>query len=214
MDSVTLKDVVSFVITADEEVEQDFITITFQAIETGNDPNKVQADLAVQLKLALDIARPKKAAGEVNITTGNFQISPSYNKKGEISGYHGSVQLIASGTDTKTVAGLTSEIKSMAVSDIQHSVSPALQKSVEEKLAIRAIALWREKAATYATAFGALNSGLINADVRIDNGNHYRPRGRMMAMAASAEMGGGAIEQESGKETLTATVSGTIQLFR
>jgi len=36
----------------------------------------------------------------------------------------------------------------------------------------------------------------------------------MRVMAASASMGGGAMEEEAGKETLTATVSGNIQLVR
>lgn len=212
MSSENTRNVVSFTVSADEEVDQDFITITFQAAESGTDPNKIQTELAKKLKLALDVVRPKKVDGEVNVRNGSFQIRPSYDKKGAINGYYGAVQMVVSGTDTKTVAGFTGEISSMTILDTQHSVSPALRKATEEKLSLAAIALWREKGESYAQAFGSSTYLLVNADVRVDSGNHYPRSHGMRVMAASASMGGGAMEEEAGKETLTATVSGNIQL--
>ncbi len=210
------KDLITFIVTADKEVEQDFITITYQATETGNDPNVIQLALAERMKAALDIARPKKIDGQVNVSTGNFQISPTYDKKGQINGYRGAVQLITSGTDTKTVSGLTGSISTMNVADVQHSVSPGLQKSVEEGLGLEAIQLWRAKGDAYARAFGATSTTLVTADVRVASNNGYNRRGgvRMMAASASLEAAGGSYDDEGGKETLTAHVSGTLQLVR
>lgn len=213
MDTPTQKNAISFSVTAEKEVDQDFITISFSAAESGSDPNKIQAELAKKLKLALDVVRPKKVDGEVNVQNGNFQIRPSYDKKGAINGYYGSVQLIVSGTDTKTVAGLTGEISTMTVQDVQHSISPALRKSVESELTLQAIQKWRDAGSVYVSAFSARTSELIGADISINNGYRGARAFGVRTMAASAPMGGGAMEEESGKETLTATVTGSLQLI-
>jgi predicted secreted protein len=213
MDTEDLKNIISFSITAEREVEQDFITIYFDAVETGSDPNLVQSALAEKLNAALALARPKKSDG-VEVKTGTFQVSPSYNKKNVIDGYHGRVQLIVSGTDTATITGLTAEIKTMNVSGVGRGVSPALRKKVESELAIQAIADWRAKGKEYADAFGAASYSLHNATVNVSSGGYGRRGGvRMMAASASLEsVGGGGYDNESGKEELTASVNGTLQL--
>ncbi len=215
MSNEQMKDVVSFSATASREVEQDFITVTFQATESAADPNKVQLKLAERLKDALDIARAKKAEG-VEVNTGNFQISPTYDKKGAINGYRGVVQLIILGTDTKTISSLTGDISSMNIAGVEHSVSPALRKSVEDSLSLLAIQLWREKAQSYAGAFGANSFTMVNSTIQVNSGyGGYRPRGggmRVMAASASLESGGGSYDEEAGKEEITASVNGSVQL--
>ncbi len=208
MADASLKNVISFVIVTDEEVDQDFISITFSATEKGTDPNAVQASLAVKIKEALDIARPKEVAGQVEVRSGIFQVNPSYDKEGEIDGYEGHITMIVSGTDTKTILGLTGEIKSMTVGDVQQSVSPGLRKQTEQCLAVRAIQNWRDRAKAYADAFGAKAFTLINADISINNRYPAYARGVALAMKSDS----GEIAAEPGKETLTVTVSGTIKL--
>jgi len=208
MADASLKNVISFVITTDEDVVQDFISITFSAIETGPDANAVQASLAVRIKEALDIARPKEVDGQVEVRSGVFQVNPSYDKEGDPDGYQGNITMIVSGIDTKTILALTGEIKSMTVGGVQQSVSPALRKQTEQCLAVRAIQNWRERAKAYSDAFSAKAFTLINADVSINN------RYPAYARSAALEMksADGAISAEPGKETLTVTVSGTIKL--
>jgi len=201
-----LKNVVSFVITVDEDVDQDFISITFSASETGPDANVVQSSLAVKLKDALTIARPKEVAGKVEVRTGTFQINPSYDKDGAINGYQGQVFMMASGIDTITIVELTGLIKSMNVSSVQQSVSADRRKQVEQDLAIKAIQKWREKSKTYADAFGAASFRLINADISFNN------RFPMFRGISASAMGSGEISEEPGKDTITATISGSIQL--
>ncbi len=215
MSNEQMKDVVSFNATSTREVEQDFITVTFQATESAADPNKVQLKLAERLKEALDIARAKKVAGQVDVTSGNFQISPTYDKKGAINGYRGAVQLIILGTDTKTISGLTGDISTMNIAGVEHSVSPALRKSIEDELVLQAIQLWRDKGAAYASAFGYKSFDMVSSTVQVNSGyGGYRPRGgaRLMAASASLESGGGSYEEEAGKEEITASVNGSVQL--
>jgi predicted secreted protein len=203
------KNIISFIITADEDVEQDFITVTFSAAETGLDANAVQALLADRLKAALDIAKPKEAADLVEVKTGAFQIYPTYGTDNKITGYSGNVYLIVSGLDTETILGLTGVIKPMTVSNVQQSISDGLRNSVQQCLAIRAIRKWRDRATAYAGAFDVPTYSLVNADVSIDRG--YYPV-YAMAKAKSAGGGSGEVPSEPGKETLSVTVSGSIQL--
>jgi predicted secreted protein len=103
----------------------------------------------------------------------------------------------------------------MTVAGVEHSISPALRRKVEAKLATEAIGLFREKGNVYAEAFGAKGGSLIQADVRVGGGyrgGKMRSVGAsMMALSASAAP---MVEEEGGKETLQATVTGSIQLVR
>ncbi len=209
MADASLKNVISFVITTDEDVDQDFISITFSATEKGTDPNAVQAALAVKIKEALDIAKPKEVKGQVEVRSGIFQVNPSYDKEGEIDGYQGNITMIVSGIDTKTILELTGQIKSMTVGNVQQSVSPAVRKQAEQCLAVKAIQNWRDRAKAYADAFGAKAFGLINADVSINNRYPAYARSAALEMTKSSD---GQISAEPGTETLTVSVSGTIKL--
>jgi predicted secreted protein len=206
----TLKNVVGFTITADQDVDQDFIAITFSASESGTNANDLQALLATKLKAALDIAKAKEVPGKVEVRSGIFQINPTYNKQGVVSGYIGTVTMVVSGTDSATILALTGTIKTMTVNDVQQSISAARRKEVEQILALKAIKLWRERSKTYSDAFAATSFTLLNADISFNN--RYPTYARSMSVSLEAAGGSGQIAAEPGKETLTITVSGTIQL--
>jgi predicted secreted protein len=206
----TLNNIVSFTISADQDVDQDFISISFTAAVTDPSANTVQEILAARLKDALTIARSKEVKGKVDVKSGLFQVSPIYDKKGVITGYTGNVSLLVSGTDTKTILELTGLIKTMTVGDVQQSISAALRKQVEQDLAIAAIKQWREKSKTYSDAFGSTSFKLVNADIRYNN--RYPTFARAMSASLESVGSSGEISAEPGVETLTITITGTIQL--
>lgn len=209
-----LTNVVSLSATAEKEVEQDLISITFECVQMGPDPQQVQDHLKIFLKEAVQVATPFKSGNKFRIETGGMSVQPQYGTKGEMKGYHGRVTLIISGTDVAGVSKMTTDIKSMAVTDVQMSVSRATRRKHEEALAKTAIKLFRDKANTYAEAFGAKGAALVNATVNVDNGgrHHYRPMRGIKALSVGASAPD--MEVESGKETLSATVNGTIQLVK
>lgn len=208
-----LRNLVTLSASVELEVEQDFIAITFQHVEVGENPRDVQDKLNVALSGALEVARPKKKGKSVQIQTGGVRVTPAYNDEGDMKGYSGSASLIVSGTDTQTISGLTADIVTMTVADVSMSVSPTKRRKYEDGLAKDAIAAFREKANQYAQAFGAKGASLINTNVRVHGG--HRGGGRVVAasaMAYSAKMESPSVDVEFGKETLTASVDGTIQL--
>ena len=200
--------VIAFSVTADQEVEQDFISISFSATETGTDANELQKALAIRVKEALTIAREKQDPGKVDVRSGAFQITPSYNKDGLVNGYEGHGIIIVSGTNTKTITELTGEISSMNVIDVQQGVSKAVRKAVEQDLVLTAIKNWREKSQIYAGAFDSSSYTLINLDIGFNNPSPIYAR----AYAMSTAGGNGQVPTESGTETITVSISGSIQL--
>lgn len=206
-----LRNAITLDATVEREVEQDFITIGFSAIEGGTSPQVVQDALKTRLAEAVAVATPHKKGNAFKVQTGNMSVRPAYNSKGTMTGYTGSVSLIVSGTDMQAVATMTSEIKSMSVSGVELSVSNAKRKKYEDGLAKDAIAAFRAKANMYAEAFGAKGCQLISAVVRVDGG--YRAP-RVSAMRAVAVSAAPNMPVETGKETLSATVSGQIVLVK
>jgi predicted secreted protein len=211
-EAAVTKNVVSVSASVEREVTQDVLSITFQTVQSGPDSATVQENLVHFLTEAVEQAKLKANGDEVRVETGSFGISPRYGKKGAIDGYQGSAEMIVYGTDTKTISQLASEIKVMSVSDIQHSVSRKLRKSFEAELTEEVIAAFREKADQYAKLFGFKGFTLINANVQVGGGyRHSKSAGAMRVMASSAAMVE-SVPTEAGKELVTATVSGSIQL--
>lgn len=200
------KNIISFVATAEEYIEQDFLSITFSGTETGSDAYSVQTALAERQRAALEIARPKQSE-TVEVKSGSFYVYPTYGPDNVINGYSGTFIIIVSGTDTPTITELTGEITSATVANVQQSVSDERRREVQKYLALRAIQNWREKATAYTEAFGEPSYTLVSADININRGYP------IYAMSAKAESaGGGEISTEPGKEEVTVTVTGSIQL--
>jgi predicted secreted protein len=210
-------DVVSLAATAEREVEQDLISITFVTIQSGPDSAKVQEELVRYTNETLELVKPLKKGQQLRVETGGMTVQPRYGKKSTIDGYVGRSTIVVSGTDMKTISGLTGTIKGMSVEGIEFSVSPGLSKRVLKKLTLEAIENFQEKALEVSTAFGAVTSKMINVNVNSGQGrNNYRNvRASAMALSASAapEAGGG-VMAEGGKETLQASVNGSVQLVR
>lgn len=208
-------DIISLSAQADREVQQDLISITFFTAQSGPTAAGVQEQLVLFTNEALAIARAKKKGSQVRVDTGGMTVSPAYDKKGAISGYAGRSTIVVSGTDMETISGLTGEIRGMAVESIDFSISPATAKRVIKKLTLEAIENFQGKAVDVAAAFGAQSYKLVNANVSSGTGrSNYRGTRAMSASLMAGAAPTAAVEVEGGKEQLTASVSGSIQLLR
>lgn len=216
MSDPTTYNIITLDASAEAEVDQDVISITFATTQSGPDSQAVQANLQLFTNEALEIVRPLKKGWQVRVETSGFRVSPGYDKKGAISGYSGRSSITVYGTDMQTISGLVSSIKSMAVENIDFSVSPSKRRAIEAKLSLKAIAAFREKAETYAIAFGGDEVGtykLITAQVHVRGGSRRPMRGAMIAASVSLSASP-SFEAEGGKEELTATVNGSIQVVK
>ena len=201
---------------ASVEVTRDLLSITFTTSRDGADANAVQA----QLKLALDaaLAEAKKAArpGQVDVQTGNFSLYPRYTTpssgKQALNGWQGTAELIVEGRDLATIGALVGRITTMTVGRVGFRLSREAVQRVEADVTAEAIARFRSRADSYVRQFGY--AGYTLREVTVSGSEPGPGPVRMMRMApgAMAAPASDALAVEAGKETVTASVSGTVQM--
>jgi predicted secreted protein len=207
-------DLVSFSTTASVDVTQDLLGITLQAVREGQDAAQVQAQLKAALDAALVEARRSAQEGAMEVRTGNFSLYPRYGKDGRINGWQGQAELVLQGRDSQRVAQTAGRLVGMNITSVGYSVSRQLAEKHEAEVTAQAIRKFRVKGSELATQFGYASYVLKEVSVQAgDLGGGPRPvmyRARAeMAIAADAS-----VPVEAGKTTLSATVSGTVQMLK
>lgn len=206
--------VVNFSTTASIEVTQDLLGITLQAVREGQDAAQVQAQLKAVLDAALAEARKSVQDSALEVRTGNFSLYPRYGKDGRINGWQGQAELVLQGRDSQRVAQTAGRLVGMNITSVGYSVSRQLAEKHEAEMTAQAIQKFRAKGSELATQFGY--AGYVLREVSVQTADvgvgprpvMYRAKAEM-AMAADA-----AVPVEAGKSTLSATVSGTVQMLK
>ena len=215
-DAAPIEGVLSLSASASTEVTRDLLSITFSTSRDGADANAVQAQLKQSLDAALAEAKKAARPGQVDVQTGNFSLYPRYanNPSGgrqSLNGWQGSAELIVEGRDMAAIGQLVGRITTMTVARVGYRLSREASQRVEADIAAQAIAKYRAAAADYAKQFGY--AGYVVREVNVsagDGGPRPVQMARMSAMPASAQSE--ALAVEPGKETVTASVNGTVQM--
>lgn len=215
-DAARTEGVLGLSASASTEVTRDLLSITFSTARDGSDANAVQALLKQALDTALAEAKKAAKPGQVDVQTGNFSLYPRYtsNPSGgrqSLNGWQGSAELIVEGRDMAAIGQLVGRITTMSVARVGYRLSREASQRVEADIVAQAIAKYRAAAAEYAKQFGY--AGFVVREVNVsagDSGPRPLQMARMNAMPASAQ--GEALSVEPGKETVTASVNGTVQM--
>lgn len=213
------QNVVSLSADAQTEVTQDMLSIVLATVREGSDAAAVQSQLRQALDQALVEARKAARAGQLEVRTGNFQVSPRWAnpKPGQpaaIAGWQGRAELVLEGRDLAAISQLAGRLPGLTVSQMAFGLSREARERVEAELAAQAIARFRTRAERYAQAFGF--SGYSVREVTV-SGAESGPSAPvpMFRMARAAPMAAPADESqpaEAGRSLLTVTVSGSIQM--
>jgi predicted secreted protein len=206
------ENVVHLSASASTEVPNDLLTVVFSTRREGPEAAVVQSQLKQALDAALAEARRAAEPGRVEVRTGGFSLAPRYLPKGGTSGWTGQAELIVSGRDAQAVADLTGRIQTMTIARVGWSLSTEARAKVEDGVTAEAVAAFRAKADRTARQFGFTGWLLREANL---GGEGPRPYAQPLAMAraAAAEMDA-PLPVEGGKATVSATVSGSVQLTR
>lgn len=196
--------------TATMEVQKDLLTLVFSTTREGPDAAQVQAQLKTALETALAEVRKAARPGELEVQTGNFSVYPRYNVKGP-AGWGGNAELVIEGRDMAAVSQLAGRIQGMTIARSSFGLSRAQREKVDAELTARAVADFKARAAELARLFGFAGWALREVTVQgVDLPTlHPMPRVAMAATAAAAEA---ALPIEPGKATVSASVSGSVQL--
>jgi predicted secreted protein len=197
--------------SASTEVSNDVLVITFSTQREGPDPAAVQAQLTQALHAALAEARKASQPGQVDISTGNFSVQPRYAPKGEAMKWQGVAELRAEGRDFEALTRLVGRIQSLSVAHVGYRLSREALEKAQAEVSAQAIARFRSQADTYARAFGF--SGVTLRAVEVSTGEGFvPPMPRFRAAAADMAAAAPPLPVEAGKSSVTATVSGSVQM--
>ena len=207
--------VLSLSASATLEVTKDLLTITLQAVREGPDAAAVQAGLKQTLDAALADAKKAAAPGALEVRTGNFAINPRFGKDGKTNGWQGSAELVLEGKDLQRVAQTAGRLNAtMNIVGVNQSLSRELAEKHDAEVSAMAVQQFRTRASELAKAFGFAGYTLREVSVQSGEGAPQpRPMYRMRAeaMMASADS---AVPVEAGKGSVTANVSGSVQMTK
>lgn len=193
------------------EVQQDLLSIFLSTTREGNDAAAVQSQLKTVIDAALTEARSAALAGQLDVRTGNFSVSPRYGRDGKQIGWQGSAELILEGRDFSRISAAAGRIQTLTASGVSFGWSREQRAKVEGEAQALAIARFRARATDIARNFGFTGYSLREVNVN-SNDQGVSPRPRMLAMEARAVAADAPVPVEAGKTSVLVTVSGSVQL--
>lgn len=202
--------VVALTATASVEVSRDLMAVTLSTTREGADAHAVQSALKQALDAALQEARGAARAGQIDVRTGNFSMSPRYTPKGTLSGWQGTAELVIEGRDLSGIGQLAGRIQSMSIARVTQGLSREQREKAEASVTAQAIARYRAQAAEVTQQFGygsyVVREVSVNSN---EQGGGPEPMMRAKVFAAAADA---PLPVEAGQTTVSVTVSGTVQM--
>lgn len=212
------ENVVSLAASASVEVGKDWLTVVFSTTREGADAAAVQLQLKQALDAALAEARKAARPGQLEVQTGAFSLYPRYapvppkSPAGQpaIAGWLGSTELVVQGRDTQAITQLTGRIQTLTIARVGFSLSREAREKVEGEVSAQAIAGFRARADAVARQFGFAGYAVREVTVSSSEPPGF-PQPMMRAQSARA-VADESLPVEAGKATVTATVSGSVQM--
>ena len=198
--------------TASIEVPQDTIAITMSTSKEGSDAVSVQTQLKLALDAALAEAKKDVRPGQLDVRTGSFSLFPRYAAKGGINGWQGTAEIVVEGRDIAAIGALSGRVATMTVANVAFRLSREAARKVEADVVAQAIVRYRSEAADYAKQFGYAGYAIREVTVSTGEGFAGPAPGRVRMAAMSSAVSSEPLAVEPGKSTVTATVSGTVQM--
>jgi predicted secreted protein len=192
------------------EVQQDLLSMTLSTTRDGPDAAVIQGQLKSALDTALAEARKNAQPGQLDVRTGNFNLSPRYTRDGKISGWAGYAEMVLEGRDFPRITQAAGRITTLTVGNVGFALSREQRAKVEAEAQTLAINAFKQKADELAKGFGFAGYTLREVSVNSSSGDPIRPR--MMAAQAKSMASDSAVPVEAGKTNVVVNVSGSVQL--
>ncbi|HOZ66386.1 MAG TPA: SIMPL domain-containing protein [Burkholderiaceae bacterium] len=193
------------------EVQQDTLTISLSTTRESPDSSSLQIQLKAALESALAEAKKAVNGNGMAVRTGQFNVSPRYDKNGKINGWQGNVELILEGSDFERIASTAGKIQTLTVSNVSFGLSRDQRIVAESKAQAIAINRFKFKASEISNSFGFSTYTLREVVISAAD-QAFTPRPRVMAMDIRMASVESTVPVEAGKNTVVVNVSGSIQL--
>lgn len=197
--------------SATVEVPQDLLSITLTTTKDAADAATVQAQLKSAVDAALAEGRKSAQAGQLEVRTGNFSLTPRYTREGKINGWQGSAEVVFEGRDFPRITQTAGRVSTLSVGSVGFGLSREQRAKVEVEAQGAAIESFKQKAGELAKGFGFAGYTLREVSVNANQqGGPIRPR--MMAAEAKSLSSDAPLPVEAGKTAVVVNVSGSVQL--
>ena len=124
----------------------------------------------------------------------------------------GTAELLVQGTDLAAIAQLTGRIKTLSIARVGYGLSRAAREKVEATVEAEAIARFRSRAQSVASQFGFASYTLREISVNSGDPGAAVPMFRSQARGVAMAMADESLPVEAGKATVTASVSGSVEM--
>lgn len=189
------------------EVENDTLVAVLFAQREGGELAKLADEVNKAISQALKQA---KQVSNVEVQTLDYQTNPVYSKQ-HITGWRVRQSLQVKSRDFQGASALIGELQNeLAVESMSYEVSPVAQTKAEEALIEKAIAAFQQRAQNITRQLGRKTYRLVSMNVNTA-GVPFQPALKRAAMSFS-EAKVAAPVVEPGKQRVSVTVSGTIEL--
>lgn len=194
------------------EVKQDWMTTTLATTKDGRDAATVQSQLQKVVEAAMTLLRRDTQAGQIELSTGNFSISPRYGNNGKVDGWQGRAEIVLQGRDFVRITQAAAKVQDMTLAGMGFGLSREAREKVEGEAQTKAIEAFRQRATTISKSFG-FNSYTLR-EVAVNSNEGMRPQyPRAMAMMSKSSFSDAApVPVEADKAEVTVTVSGSVQM--
>lgn len=194
------------------EVQQDVLVITLTASKDAPTLAVAQTQLKQALDAALTEAKASAQAGQMDVTTGSFSLSPRYSKDQKIVGWQGQAELTLQGRDFARITTVAGKLQTMAVSNVVFTLSRESRAKAESEAQSQAIEQFKSRAGELSKAFGFAGYGLREVSVS-GQGMSVAPMGMRLSREKMASFSADApVPVQPGREQVSISVSGTVQM--
>lgn len=209
-----LHNVVHLTASATVEAQQDWLRMSLAVTREGAQPTAVQEQLKKALESALPQARALAQAGQMQVRSGAFSVTPHYGREGKITGWQGSAELVLEGRDFARIGQAAAQLELLTVQHLEFSLSQETKEKLQSQAQAQALARFQSQATEISKGLGFSSYSLLELTVGNADGI-VMPRQQTMrfaAMSAPAAAPASPMSLEAGLSKLTVEVSGSVQL--
>ena len=197
------------------EVKQDWMTATLSATKDGRDAATVQTQLQKAVEAAMTSLRADAHAGQMELSTGNFSISPRYGNSGKVEGWQGQADIVLQGRDFVRITQSAAKVQDMTLSGMGFGLSREAREKVEGEAQAKAIENFRQRATSISKSFGFAGYSVREVSVNASGGGARpmpRVRAASMNMAKISSYDAAPVPVESDRAEVSVSVNGSIQM--
>lgn len=206
-------DRISLSVEAGEDVDNDTLVAVLYAQQEGSDAEQISQQVNRDITEA--VAQAKQVEG-VRVQTLDYSTQPIYGKGSfsgapKLAGWRVRQSIKLESSDAPVLSRLIGDLQqTLAVSNINYTVSPEQRKASQDRMIASAIASFKQRAELISAEMGRSGYQLIDMSI---NTSDYMPRPyQVRALSMESKMADAPPTLEAGTQRIQVTINGSIEL--